>query len=685
MAGETRSLAKLDLRRGYRTRQGDPVQLFYSPCLAESYNYVRAAGYFRSTVFVLIGPALVDFARRGGTMRLVCSPSMSDEDLRAAREGLRAAIDDSILKDLELLLSSSATSYRTKVFATLIATGRLKLKIAVPSMGSGIYHEKKGLFEDQKGNAVSFIGSANETLSAWSTTGNFESIEVFCSWKGHDPAERVIEHSDYLANLWDNQIPGVNVTDLPETVTAVLRDTAFRSIEEIDNQLLEPPKARRTVLRHQKEALDEWERQGKRGILEHATGSGKTFTALTAMRSHLEAGGNVLVLVPSTLLLQQWNSEVLLELEGCTVMCAGGGHTDWARPFVLEAMTSAESGLGQRVIIATVQTASRDEFLHRIRGGTHLMVVGDEVHTTGSRQFSKVFSIDSGPRLGLSATPKRYGDPEGTAAIQAYFGKVVQPPFTLRNAIAEDRLVPYEYWPHPVNLDSEEQREWKKFTQRIGAAIGGANSDILGDEARLLLIQRARIAKKAEGKVPLAAAVLKRHFTAGQKWLVYCEDSDQLADVMAKLRGVGIEPIEYHTGQGGSMSANLKWFTDHGGVLVSIRCLDEGVDIPSISHALILASSQNPRQFIQRRGRVLRKSPGKSVAVVHDAIVLPGVAPAANLTALADAEFSRAVEFAQGAINNSAYLELIDWAGRYGITLSPAGTDFEDEPETGEG
>lgn len=139
----------------------------------------------------------------------------------------------------------------------------------------------------------------------------------------------------------------------------------------------------------------------------------------------------------------------------------------------------------------------------------------------------------------------------------------------------------------------------------------------------MLLIRRARIAKKARNKVPLAAKTVARTYHEGQRWLVYCEDAGHLSEMMAALTARGISPVEYHTGMAGDPGATLDWFKTFGGVLVSIRCLDEGVDIPAVDHAMILASSQNPRQFIQRRGRVLRKAPGKDIAVIHDEIVVP--------------------------------------------------------------
>jgi superfamily II DNA or RNA helicase len=178
--------------------------------------------------------------------------------------------------------------------------------------------------------------------------------------------------------------------------------------------------------------------------------------------------------------------------------------------------------------------------------------------------------------------------------------------------------------------------------------------------------------------------VIKAHYQEGEHWLVYCEDSDQLAEVRDALKQDGFSPIEYHSNMAGDRHATLDWFKRFGGLLVSIRCLDEGVDIPAISHALILASSQNPRQFIQRRGRVLRKSPGKDYAVIHDAIVVPvSLELEPEQTSLLKAEMLRSIEFAKSALNKSAGAELREIATNLGFdpdTLSDEGIE-----EGGEG
>ena len=330
-------------------------------------------------------------------------------------------------------------------------------------------------------------------------------------------------------------------------------------------------------------------------------------------------------------------------------MLAGSGNTKWKQTGRLAAMCDPDTSLGARVVIVTMKTASSAQFRALVGSGTDLLIVADEVHQTGSPQNSKCLEINAQCRLGLSATPKRFGDPEGTSKIFDYFGPVVPPAISLPDAIKDE-----------------------------------AGHKVLTERVKMLLIQRSRIAKKATAKVDLAQRVVLSEYAEGQSWLVYCEDSEQLAEVIDLLRSNGMSPIEYHSNMSGDGEASLEWFRKYGGVLVSIKCLDEGVDIPAVSHALILASSQNPRQFIQRRGRVLRKSDHKYMAVVHDAIVIP-VDPESepDQLSLLSSELVRSVEFAANSINRSASAELREIAIRMQIDvdglLSLEGIEEDDE------
>ncbi|MER8970351.1 DEAD/DEAH box helicase family protein [Mesorhizobium sp. M0808] len=671
-------LSALKLKTEYRSLKEEPARAFYRPCLQHCIEYKRATGYFRSSVFLVTGQSVVEFAKRGGLVKLICSPELDADDIDSIVLGYARRSDiiaKSLVAQIDQMLSMQETSYQTRILATLISVKSLELKLAVRTDRKGLYHEKIGIFLDGIGNRVSFKGSANETWSAWDPSGNFESIEVFCSWRGGLEAQRVANHEAHFDSLWSELDPDVEVFPFPLEAADHLKKAALKRLDDVTTSAVPIPAPRRSAMPHQSGAIAAWDAQGRRGIFEHATGSGKTFTAILAIARHAEMGLPTLVLVPSRLLLDQWAIELRQEIPAAALLLAGGGNDKWRLPRKLRSMTDPDPELGGRIILATMQTASMPEFLSNVAAGAHLLIVADEVHQTGSPQHSKIFEIQAGQRLGLSATPKRYGDPDGTSKMFEYFGPVVPPPITLNDAIEAGRLVPYEYFPHAINLSAEEADAWKDLTRFIRNEMARQKVDINGkrsfsEKAKMLLIRRARIAKKARAKIRLAVSILKENFEDGQSWLVYCEDADQLNDVLAELRASGIEAIEYHSSMPGDRDATMSWFRMYGGVLVSIRCLDEGVDIPAISHGLILASSQNPRQFIQRRGRVLRRFPGKEIAVIHDAIVVPVSAEnEPEQMSLLRAELVRSIEFSENAINRAGGAELRSIAIKMGIEL----------------
>lgn len=684
------SLASLVLATEYRTGNSDPISQFYVPCLAVSSDYRRAVGYFRSTIYSVIGPAIVAFAKRGGTIYLVCSPELTHEDQEGIAAGYKARekiVSERIEAEVDLLLSESKAEWRVKVLATLIASAQMEVKIALRPPSHGLYHEKIGVFTDGNGNVVSFIGSANESWSGWHAQGNFESVEVFCSWRDDGDRMRSSRHLRNFERLWSGTTSDVLTLPFPEAAKRKLCQRAANSIEEAEREaadkwLAEVFSTRRQLMPHQQAAIDAWVTQGRRGILEHATGSGKTFTALEAARAHIEAGLPVVVLLPSDLLLKQWAREVKEEYPEAAVILAGGGNDRWKDPGKLRRISSP-SPIAGRFILATMQTAATEVFRQALWQGNHLMLVADEVHQIGSPFNSLSLHIDAGARLGLSATPRRYGDPDGTEKILRYFGPIVQPPFSLADAVAAGRLVEYIYHPHAIRFNADEAEQWKVLTKSIRfemQKLGGRKDSGLTEKAKMLLIRRSRIAKKAAAKAPLAARILKESFEEGQGWLVYCEDAEHVAQTMAEIRAIGQNPIEYHSNMEGDRAATLDWFRRYGGILVSIKCLDEGVDIPSVSHAIILASSQNPRQFIQRRGRVLRKSSDKQLAVIHDAIVVPiDLAEEPQQGSLLKSEFLRAIEFSKSSLNKSADADLRDIAREVGFDPEEQAADAIEE------
>ena len=673
-------LNELQLKEEYRTGESNLVSDFY----------LRSVGYFSSTIFLLIGPEVINFAKRGGKIQLVCSPSLSAADIDALDQGYDCDVhkaNQEILHTVDTLLSDGKAIKNTEALATLIKLKIMEVKIAFRKNSAGIYHEKLGILSDGN-NSVSFKGSVNETWSGWHERGNYESLDVFCSWKNGRDERQVKRHNQYFKRLWSNQIEELEIIDFPSVAKNRLEERALNSLDEIALEALtdyfsigneqEKKKSsslpnKRSPLPHQKEALEAWKKQGYKGIFEHATGSGKTFTALTALKDHLAEDGVAIVLVPDRLLHKQWAEEIKEEIPEVTILKAGDGHNRWRKNRRLQNFTQKGEGFGKRIVLVTMGTAYKPEFLDAISGGDHLMVVADEVHEIGSNENSKALTIIAGKKLGLSATPVRYSDPIGTQKIIDYFGPIVQPPFTLVDAIESGRLVKYEYLPQAIRFTVEESEQWEIATKDISREFARSKRDDSGSpipSARLqnMLIQRARIAKKAAAKVPYAIKTIVENYSEGESWLIYCEDQFQLSEIMEALKAQSLSPCEYHTNMDGDAAASLEWFKKFGGIMVSIRCLDQGVDIPKISHAIILASSQNPRQFIQRRGRVLRTCPGKYKAVIYDAVMVPiCLEQEPGQLSLLKSELQRSIQFSKTAINKSGSNKLINIAIELGI------------------
>jgi superfamily II DNA or RNA helicase len=628
----------------------------------------------------MTGTEMIQFAKRNGRMRLVCSTDLTEDDKSAADEGYQKRsekIGAALLEEIRELEIDGDLQGRFKILSTMIALNVLEVKIAVRPGNQGIFHEKIGIFTDSNDNQVSFKGSSNETWSGWHIEGNHESNEVFCSWLNDIDQERVNKHFEYFQSLWSGNAPSVEIHDFPEAARHLLVSQASESLAGLEKEIQVIERERQQHKKelepreHQTKAIQSWSEMGNRGILQHATGSGKTFTAILAIREHLRNDLPVIILVPSEILLEQWESELKKYLSA-TILLVGGGNNEWRKRSKLESFTSSISIDSPRIVVAIINTARSDEFLKRVQAGPHILIIADEVHQIGAQSYSEILQVDSGSRLGLSATPTRYLDPIGTQRIFDYFGNIVEPPFLLKDALEQKILTPYRYFPSPIQLDSDESEMWQKLTKEIGIEVAKAHSSSAGgdmsDRAKLLVIQRSRIAKKASAKIPLARQVVDDHFHETHHWLIYCEDQDQLRSVLFEIRKLGIDVNEYHTNMDGDRKATLDWFRAHGGVLAAIGCLDEGVDIPEISHALILASSQNPRQFIQRRGRVLRRSANKIFATIYDALVLPPhVDDEPDQGRLLEAELLRAMEFALLASNSTAITKMRDLAATVGL------------------
>ncbi|WP_349878828.1 DEAD/DEAH box helicase family protein [Micromonospora sp. HUAS YX12] len=666
-------LRDLDLRPDYRSGRDALLDEFYVPCLQESVLYDRAVGFFSSTLFHVVALAYSDFVRRGGRMRLICSPALKPEDFEAMKQAdaISRWAQETIRAELQELLDRPETMPATRLLGTLVANDIVEVRIAFADNPGGIFHDKLGVFEDAEGRRVSFVGSANETWAAWGL--NHESFEVFRSWHGESELLRTRNHADTFLRLWHGQETGVRVEPLENVTRAQLLAVADEDLERaLDTARVRPRRQAtgRTLMDHQIQVIQDWVTNNYRGIVNFATGAGKTLAALEAIRLWTRRGNPAIVIVPGRDLHVQWTREIEEELPDCQLLLAGAGSdkADWHR--LLSIFTSPGApGSVPRVVLATNATFASEDFRRRVRMGDHLLLVADEMHRTGSARVSAALeSFRCGGTLGLSATYRRQFDEPGTARLLAFYGPILQPVIGLGEALILGQLVPYDYRLHTLCPDDDEMEQYAQLTEQISRAVAqsGVGNEIT-DYLKMLLIKRGRILKQARGKVPMAARILREKYRDGDRWLAYCDDTAQLNALVRECLDAGLPTLEFHSTMSSERNTVLQSLGDYGGIVVAIRCLDEGVDIPVTDHALILASSTVEREYIQRRGRVLRRAPEKLSAEIHDLLLVD-----AGGGALTRGEALRALEFARLARNSSAreHLKLL-------LALSP---DIEDLP-----
>jgi superfamily II DNA or RNA helicase len=678
----------------------DDMQEFYDACYSRSIYYDRATGYFSENIFIILWSQIIDFAERGGKIRLLCSPLQ--KNLGQIIEAAYVAKGDTdlaqqIKDEFSRLLEDTELASAAKALAGLIVEGILEIKFVTPDNARGIFHHKEGMFCDDVENKILFKGSMNETFYGLDPSGNLEHIDTYTNWKNNEENnDRITSFEKRFESYWENRYPDVTVTSFPEASRLFVseidsewgsdwkkhaEESALKE-EEIQDLIRERKRdlvRKRMVVpielwEHQADALKIWEEKGFRGVFKHATGSGKTRTAIKAIRDHSETGGHTLVVVPTKELLEQWE-EALKEFQtpNQRIHLCGSGHAEW-KNHMFYWLKSSEP----QVVVAIQNTAQADEFVFRFnRKNKPVLLIGDEVHNLGAPTFRKIFNIESDKRLGLSATPERAGDEDGTQAIFEHFGEIIHT-YPIEDAIRDGHLVNYLYYPEIIQLDVDEQEEWDRISQKIGKSVaihGSWKSAWKNDPyLKMKVLKRSRIAKKAAGKIPKAVEIFSRESKTGQRWLFYCEDTFQIEPLVRALKACqsNLAVFEFHGNMKGGRAETLREFEANGGALVSCGILDEGVNIPDASHALILASSQNPREYIQRRGRVLRhsKDGSKTFANIYDVLVVPQPPVDVNANPLIAAEIKRALEFCEHAQNFECKISLMEQLSNLQMDLS---------------
>lgn len=644
------ALSDLELGYQYRPNQANLVDEFYIPCLSHSIVYQRAVGYFTSGSLAIAARGLSQFLENpNARMQLIASPLLEREDIQAIRLGYEAREDvfaRALLRGIGDDPAHDVIKNRLGFLAWLISESRLEVKLAVVTDLDkyGIYHEKIGIFRDTNDNVVAFSGSSNETVGG--LYSNFETIEVFCSWRPGDKVRVDNKCRDFDA-LWTNTTSGLDIYDFPEAVKERLlefRDYVRPGQPDPDSTITGRAVAREkkqiripsetTLREYQKDAIRSWFQHNGSGILEMATGTGKTVTALSAavkLYENLRRVGLIIV-VPYTHLVEQWRENA--ESFGFRPILGYKSRELWETDLSGQ-LTAYNAGSINNYCLITTTTTFRSDTMQEIvrtRVAGPVVLIGDEVHHLGAPHLRDMLPENIQYRLGLSATPERWHDEDGTQALRAYFHPGTIFTFGLREAIQNGYLTRYEYHPHLVMLTDEENEEYHEISRQIARAIHSSGATELQENPRLerLLIERARLLTRAVNKLAKLRELMADQTTSTHN-LFYCGDAmvngeRQIEHVLRLLgHGLGMRVHSFTAEEKSDQRRDLleRFAKTELQGLVAIRCLDEGVDVPATRRAYILASSTNPREWIQRRGRILRLHPGKDIAQIHDFIVIP--------------------------------------------------------------
>ena len=634
--------------KGTYYQEDIPLQNFYSPCLDNSIKYDRVAGYFRSTSLALTGPSFTSFIQNNGKIRLLCSPQIPDDDAKAIEEAYSNQ-EKQITNDVEKLIDeiNDGNDY-ARIIGSFIKFGILEIKFVFQK--KGLFHEKWAIFEDDLENRIYFSGSYNETYAAWDHAINSENLLISKSWDSNEALNEIEQDKNRFNKIWANKSPSHMCREMSKSVYEKIISVAYKKKDELEKELeniynkrLHEDKDKIGISQikskfkkketesiwdkaydHQLKAIKEWKINNKKGLLEHATGSGKTFTGILALDDHFKKYNHAIVTVPRDIIQEQWFNEIKKWLDGVKIIkCGGSAKKNW-REQAKSLLRNEDKKL--KIVYLAVNNSAQDEvFLDLLSSKDNLFFLSDEVHSIGSEGNSIVIEKlkSSSFKLGLSATPYRMGDSTGNDRIKDCFGDILKNcVFTIADGIRLGLLSKYNYYSYVVSLNEEEEDNWESLSSQIGRRIA-VEKDKLTKETEKLIFIRARIAKKAFAKYDISSNIIHENYQLKDKWLVFLEDADQIEELKTFLLDSSLPISTYHSGMDeGERKETMVDFDINGGVVLSIKCLDEGVNIPAASKALIVASSQNYRQFIQRRGRVLRKYEDK-VADIYDILINP--------------------------------------------------------------
>jgi len=696
----------IPLKYSYESGRDDLLWDFYIPVLSYAKRYDRIAGFFSSASLAVAARGMAGFIFNGGTMRLLTCQRLSKEDADIITkagttstsffvESLLLSIDqitDAFMRDHLSALGWMLTQGRLQIRIVLVSDDKGSLEIEVSK--KAIMHQKVGLFYDEACNGISFSGSNNESASGW--LDNVEEFKVFKAWEAGQN-NYYLDDQTKFEQFWANTRKGVLVVDLPTAIRDRLIEVGNNfeldkiSLEKYYKRHAEPRAKKREELKlffYQKNAVDQWATSEHRLLLEMATGCGKTRTAIGCLKQAITQAVRPLLIIiacPQTTLSQQWKDDIdsLSTGVAANVIC-DGTVPNWQIQTSV-AINKLSTGLYSNLIVYTTHaTCSSEKFIALIE---HLPIkvltffIGDEVHGLGAPKTRKGLLNRYEFRLGLSATPSRWFDEDGSRLISDYFDNncfqfsIHDALITINPLTGKPFLVNFNYHPHFVQLTEAELEEYKMLSEKITKMSRVVSEDGRKPSLEFLLFKRANLEKNAENKYSMLEEILEALGVGISNTIIFVSDEqiDRVLNILGRrnisahrfTQSESTTPSPKYGGVSERQFIIKKFITGDYQALVAIKCLDEGIDIPSANRAIVMASSTNPREYIQRIGRIIRQAKGKFSADIHDLILHPDISEnqdgelAKLEKKIFSKEMERVKELSINALNNAEILNCV--------------------------
>lgn len=691
-------LQHLQLKDSYDSDTDEILEELIRPALSCSSSYLRSVGYLDSKMLCNLGRELEGMARHDGQVKMLLGVTVSSEQYRAVKDGFESPDAYLTFPDLDALwmeIDNDAERRGLVLLSWLVAKRVLEVRFSIRPRG--IHHEKFALLRDDTGAEIILHGTNNETENANVSGGNFESLSVYRSWEPEIYARFAEPKLRIFLRQWNNQTKESVTVSAPNSLLerflafseSIKKSTVFKSLyDEVIADLAEQDRIpdiplfwgdkRYELKAHQIAAIKTWQENDYNAIFKMATGSGKTITAIHAATllgreitgTHV-ADFFVVVCVPYQILADQWCDN--LANFGYSPLRAYESKHNWLEGFraMIDLSTMNPKGRIHSIVVVN-RTLADPDFQAQLGDvdSEGLLFIADECHRVGNL-VDKSLLPAANFKIGLSATPWAKREEVLRNQLIKYFGEGLAS-YSLANAFEDRMLVPYEYLVIEVALDEDESSRYN-YHAREAKRLYALKLEGLDVDARLNrhLNEKGAILGSCGQKFDELDQAMEwlNEKTSLKHLLVYCGSGSTEDDLgneppqrdivraqnrcrsVAGLEGSRITYEEKRERRNVIVDALA---TEAIQAIFAIRVLDEGFDMPSIRGAVLMASSRNERQFIQRRGRVLRKHSGKEQAFIVDFIVKPHASMDSDLGGeLVFDELCRIVEFSQLALNKT--------------------------------